>query len=237
MEALCDGPMGVTVLAKRMAVSKATAFRLARTLQANGYVVQFDDSRYGLGPRCVTLASAASGNIDLRRELRWAEEELHERTGETALLSVFAGRDSVCIDSIHSQQAVVSVATVGEVWPAHTSSSGLAFLADDDTALEHYLSEPLSQNASGTVTSPDALRRLLDEVRTRGYSVNRSFFRDGVCAVGAVVHDASGQAVAALSVMMPAFRIEEAGVEALGALVLDVAARGSERLGWRRRTA
>jgi DNA-binding IclR family transcriptional regulator len=83
------------------------------------------------------------------------------------------------------------------------------------------------------VTDPDELRRLLAQFRAAGYAVDRGFWRDGVCAVGAVVHDASGRTIAALSAMMPEFRLEEAGVEDLGRLVLDVAERASERLGHR----
>ncbi|WP_371574315.1 IclR family transcriptional regulator [Streptomyces sp. NBC_01314] len=233
MEALLDGPVGATALAARMGVSKATAFRIARTLQNKGYVVQLDDTRYTLGPRCLMLAAWAFGHIDIRRELRWAEEEIYERTGETVLLSVLAGRSSVCVDSIPSKHSVVSIASVGEVWPAHTSSAGLSFLADDPTLLETYLEEPLQAATGRTVADPDELRRLLAQYRADGYAVNRGYWRDGVCAVGAVVHDASGRAIAALSAMMPEFRLEEAGVEELGLLVMDVAARASERLGYR----
>lgn len=235
MEALLDGPLGATVLASRIGVSKATAFRLARTLQTQGYVVQLDDSRYTLGPRCLMLAAWAFGHIDIRRELRWAEEEINEQTGETALLSVLAGRDSVCIDSIPSSHSIVSVATVGAVWPAHTCSSGLAFLADDAALLETYLDQPMAGPTEHTVTDPDALRKLLAEYRSLGYTVNREYWRDGVSAVGAVVHDASGKAVAALSAMMPEFRLQDAGVEKLGRLVADVAERASARLGFRGR--
>lgn len=233
MEALLDGPVGATALATRLKVSKATAFRLARTLQANGYVVQLDDSRYTLGPRCLMLAAWAFGHIDIRRELRWAEEEIHERTGETALLSVLAGRDAVCIDSIPSQHSIVSVATVGAVWPAHTCSSGLAFLADDRLLLEGYLEQPLQGPADRTVTDPVALQTMLTEVRDLGYALNRGYWRDGVCAVGSVVHDATGKAIAALSVMLPEFRLKEAGIDELGSLVVDVAERASARLGYR----
>lgn len=233
MEALLDGPVGATALSARLGVSKATAFRLARTLQANGYVVQLDDSRYTLGPRCLMLAAWAFGHIDIRRELRWAEEELHDRTGETALLSVLAGRDSVCIDSIQSKHSVVSVATVGEVWPVHTCSSGLAFLADDEPLLEMYLQQPIEGSTSQTVTDTEELRSMLKKFRAAGYSVNRSYWRDGVCAVGAVVHDAGGNAIAALSVMLPEFRLEESGVESLGSMVSEVANRASARLGHR----
>lgn len=235
MEALLDGPVGATVLAVRLGVSKATAFRLARTLQSKGYVVQLDDSRYTLGPRCLMFAGWAFGHIDIRRELRWAEEEIGDRTGETALLSVLAGRESVCIDSIPSTHPVVSVATVGAVWPAHACSSGLAFLADDPALLETYLDRPLQGPTDRTVTDPEALRRLVAQCRAAGYAVNRGFWRDGVAAVGAVVHDAGGKAVAALSAMMPEFRLADAGAESLGRLVAEVAGRASARLGYRGR--
>lgn len=233
LEALTNGPLGVTELAHRIGSSKATAFRLARTLHLAGYVVQLDDSRYRLGPRCLMLAASSFGGIDLRRDLRWAEEELNQRTQETALLTVVAGREAVCIDSIPSQRSVVSVATVGAVWPLHASSPGLAVLADDPALRDKYLAKPLSRHTEKTITDPDELRRVLDDVTARGYAVNTEYWRDDVCAVGAVVHDATGIAVAALSVVLPQFRLEESGVEALGSLVVDVARRASERLGWR----
>jgi IclR family acetate operon transcriptional repressor len=139
----------------------------------------------------------------------------------------------VCIDSIPSTQSIVSVASVGAVWPAHTCSSGLAFLATDDAFRDEYLEQPLSRPTDQTITDRDELRKMLQEFKSLGYAVNLSYWRDGVCAVGAVVHDAAGKPVAALSVMMPEFRLEENGVETLGKLVVDVADRASARLGYR----
>lgn len=233
LEALADGPVGATDLAHRIGASKATAFRLARTLQSSGYVVQLADARYRLGPRCLTLAAWAFGDIDLRRELRWAEEELNERTGETTLLAVLAGREAVCIDAIPARHSVMSVSAVGAIWPLHACSPGLAMLADNEELLESYISEPLTSHTEHTITGADELRALLREVREKGYAVNSAFWRPDVSAVGAVVHDASGRAAAGLAVVLPRFRLEQSGPERLGRLVVDVARRASERLGWR----
>ena len=233
MEALLDGPMGATGLSAKLGVSKATAFRLARTLEANGYVVQLDDTRYTLGPRCLMLAAWAFGHIDIRRELRWAIEELHEQTSETAMISVQAGNDSVCIDSIPSNQPIVSMAAVGEVWPAHTCSAGLAMLADDEEFRDVYLAQPLEKATDKTVVDPAELRTMLKGFRESGFAVNDAYWRDGVSAVASVVHDAAGKPVAALSIMLPTFRIEVHGIDSLGALVSDVAERASARLGYR----
>jgi len=133
LEAVAEGPpLGATELAARLTTSKATAFRLARTLQANGYLEQLEDARYRLGAQCLVLGARASSEIDLRQELRVAEEELHARTQETVLLTVLAGRFAVCLDSIPSTHAVVTVAQIGTVWPPHAVSGGLAILAEDD---------------------------------------------------------------------------------------------------------
>lgn len=233
MEALLEGPVGATALAAKLDVSKATAFRLARTLQTEGYVVQLEDARYALGPRCLMLAAWAFGRIDIRRELRWAEEELHDRTGETAFITVLVGRECVCIDSIPSQRSsVVSPATVGEVYPAHASSTGLAFMAADPPFMELFLQQELTAATSHTLTDADAVRAAVAEVRRLGYAVNHLIWREGVFAVSAAVHDATGRAIAALGVMMPEVRLEMPQ-HAMGEMMVDVAARASARLGYR----
>jgi DNA-binding IclR family transcriptional regulator len=233
MEALLEGPVGATALAAQLNVSKATAFRLARTLQGEGYVVQLEDSRYTLGPRCLMLAAWAFGRIDIRRELRWAEEELHERTGETAFLTVLAGRECVCIDSIPSKRtSVVSPTTVGEVWPVHACATGLAFMAADAPFMDLYLEQDLDAATKHTITDPDQLREMARVVRDQGYAVNHSWWREGVFAISSVVYDATGRAIAALGLMMPEARRDD-DEDALGELMADVAARASARLGFR----
>jgi len=233
MEALLDGPVGATALAGKLGVSKATAFRIARTLESEGYVVQLEDSRYTLGPRCLMLAAWAFGRIDIRRELRWALEELHVTTGETSYLTVLAGRECVCIDSIPSERSsAVSLAAVGEVWPVHTTSTGFAFMAADPPFMELYLQQKLEAATDHTLTDPDDIRREVARVRERGYALNRSWWREGVVAVSAVVHDATGRAIATLGLMMPEVR-HEGDDDELGRLMADVASRASTRLGYR----
>jgi DNA-binding IclR family transcriptional regulator len=232
LEIVAEGsPLGATDLATRLKTSKATAFRLARTLQANGYLEQMDDTRYRLGPRCQLLGARGTSELDLRKELHWAMEELHAQTEETILLTVLAGRFAVCLDSIPSTRAVVSVATVGTVWPAHACSGGLAILSQSDKLLDSYLSEPLTRHTENTITDPEELRDVLAEAREVGYAVNINYFRAEVCAVSAVVRQKSEEPVAALSVMLPEFRLHEAGVEFLGQTVRSIADQASRRLG------
>ena len=75
------GPLGATELANRTGCAKATAFRLARTLQARGFVVQNQDSSYRLGPRCLLLATGVHTSFDVRREALPAMEALRDDDG------------------------------------------------------------------------------------------------------------------------------------------------------------
>ncbi len=123
------GPLGATELANRTGCAKATAFRLARTLQARGFVVQNQDSSYRLGPRCLLLATGVHTSFDVRREALPAMEALRDETGETVQLTVLEGSDVVYVEQVPSSKPVRSVGTMGQRAPAHTVSGGLSQLA------------------------------------------------------------------------------------------------------------
>ena len=65
-------------------------------------------------------------------------------------------------------------------------------------------------------------------MRTRGFAVNRGGFRHDVGGVGTCVIDAHGRAVASINICVPLYRLEELGVDRLGALVVRAAAEVSQ---------
>jgi DNA-binding IclR family transcriptional regulator len=228
------GNLGATELAARLGVAKATAFRLARTLQRCGYVVQDPDATYRLGPRCLTLAAGAASRIDLRTELRPVLEALHAVTDETIQLTVLSGRDVIYIEQLLSRQPVLSVSTIGGRSPPHCVSPGLAQLAAmNEDQLEAFLVEPLQRYTDSTITDPDRLREELAAIRRRGYAVNRGGFRPDVGGTGAIIRDHQGRPAAAISVCVPMFRFDRMDIAVLGAHVRRAAAEASRSLGLR----
>jgi DNA-binding IclR family transcriptional regulator len=223
------GPLGATDLANRTGCAKATAFRLARTLQGRGFVVQNPDATYRLGPRCLLLATGVHASFDVRREALPAMEALRDETGETVQLTVLEGTDVVYVEQVASSKPVRSVGTMGQRAPAHCVSGGLSLLAalpfDRVRAL---LPNPLPRPTSASIPSLERLAAELERIRVRGYAVNRGGFRSDVGGVGTSVIDAHGRAVAALNICVPLFRLEELGVERLGGLVARAAADVSQ---------
>lgn len=226
------GDLGATELALRLGAAKATAFRLARTLQARGYVVQNPDATYRLGPRCMLLATGVHASLDMRRAVLPALEALHEATEETVQLSVLDGREVVYVEQLLSRKPVRSVGELGSRAPAHCVSGGLAQLAHlDRDGLERFLAPGLERYTDRTVTSAAALRRELALVRARGWAINEGRYRREVGGVSAAVLDMHGRAVAAINVCVPVYRLAELGSDWLGEHVLRAGDQAGGLLG------
>lgn len=82
---------------------------------------------------------------------------------------------------------------------------------------------PLDRTAVGAV--------LRDELGASGFAVRRNTFEPDVVALAAPVRGPDGTIVAALSITAPAYRIADADLARLGALVLEEARRVSAELG------
>ena len=113
---------------------------------------------------------------------------------------------------------------VGTRIPLYCTSTGkvlLAFGGDLHTAVAR-LGE-LNRLTPTTITSPRDLLSDLEEIRKRGYSINRGERIPGVYGVAAPVLTTDGIASTALAVQGPEIRITDERIAELGALVMDTA--------------
>jgi DNA-binding IclR family transcriptional regulator len=100
--------------------------------------------------------------------------------------------------------------------PSHATSGGKALLAElshDQLAARYPPGLPRGDTAA--LTDYARLCRELAVTRRRGYSSNSEESERGVSAVGAVVRDGRGHAVAAIAVAAPTSRCPGAGSASL----------------------
>lgn len=114
----------------------------------------------------------------------------------------------------------------GRVVPLHCCANGKALLAG---LPPERLPTRLARLTANTITSPAALRKELDRVRTEGVAYDREEQTEGICAVGAVLKGVTGQE-AAVSVPVPAQRFYGRESE-LAAALLDWVDRVAAALG------
>lgn len=216
--------VGVTEVARALGLNASTTHRILKALVAAGYVAQNAHSeRYRLGREAFLLGHAARRTLGLEAAMLLLKR-LAEETGESVNLVIRDGDTGLVVLRVESQQPLRFAQRIGTRIPLNCTSSGKVLLAfaDDYRAEVAQIGESRRLTPT-TLTSPERLLRDLEEVRERGYSVNRAERIPGVWGVAAPVLDGDGRAIAALAVQGPEIRITEDRVPSLGALVIEAA--------------
>lgn len=234
LSAFRDHPsLAVKESAELLGVAPSTAHRLLSTLQANGFVTQDPVTRrYGPGPALLGVALASLRRVDVRRVARPHLAALSVETRETVNLAVPEGATVRIIDSVEGSEVVRVSARTGEVVPAHLSAAGKVLLAGlrDDEVLRLVPDAQLLGGGGAPGSRQELLAELAD-VRRQGYATSYEESARGLAAVGVGVRDARGRMLAAISVSVPAERLQPERVEVIAAAVRHRAARIEEELG------
>lgn len=209
--------LSLTQIADRLKAGKTTVFRLATSLVERDWLTKGDDLRYSLGPAVRALAASAANMPDFKALLLPLMVELHEETQETIHLTQLEGRQIVYLHQLLSPQPVVSLATLGTRSPAHCVSPGLAQLAYlPQQRIDWILDTTLVAYTNLSMTDPDQIKHELEQVRQRGYAVNRGSYRKDVGGIGVAILDPQGLPIVGISVCMPVFRLVETDIPSLG---------------------
>jgi DNA-binding IclR family transcriptional regulator len=227
-------PLGIREIARAMELSPTIVQRLTNSLVAAGYVEQVAETRrYRLGYRAVQLGGAM---ITEDRLISLVAKELQQLADTHQLNGYLGALRNNRVVYLHSVQSsgpvVVRVAAGSEVNP-HSTALGKVLLAELPIAEVRPIvgKPPYAQFTPRTLTQWTALSTELEATRKRGFAISREENISGIVSFGAVIRNAAGEAVSALSVACLA--VEEAKWPALIQLVLDAAHRCSVSLGYR----
>ncbi|HSK24873.1 MAG TPA: IclR family transcriptional regulator [Egicoccus sp.] len=209
LEALKQGARTVNDLADLIAVERSAVYRLVRTLEHHGYVVR--DGRTGLC-RLGLAAWELGAHTDLAAEVREAAsphlDQLVQRFGETAHLSLYDRGEVVYIHRVEGTHAIGSYTRLGGRAPAHCVATGKALLAHQPAhEVDRVIAAGLARHTPLTIVDGDELRDVLGRVAAGEVAVNRGEWREDVGGLAVPLVGARGQAVAAIGLSGPVDRI------------------------------
>jgi DNA-binding IclR family transcriptional regulator len=211
-------------IARRVEVPHPTVYRLLQDLLRSRLVTRLPQGRrYALGRTIYEFGLAARSRHDVSSLFRPSLERLCEQTGHPTYLFVLSGPDAVCYDHTNPRRAAeLLTITSGGRRPLGVGAAGLALLAaQDDADVEAILhANAASFGKFGGLDVP-RLRELIAETRSLGYSRSGGCLNTGTAAVGYAVRDASGAALAAISLSTRAAVLRAARAERLGRLIRD----------------
>jgi DNA-binding IclR family transcriptional regulator len=225
---------GISELSGLVGLHVSTVHRLLATLVDRGYVRQDpDSSRYHLGARIFTLASAADLHLDLRLVARPYLERMMRASGETANLVTSSASEVVYLDQVASMHLVKMFTAPGLRAPLYCTGTGKVMLAFKTLEFaEPTLSGPMRRYTPRTIVTRQALEAELAVIRKRGYSVDNEEMEEGVRCLAVPIFDRRHDCVGAMSVSGPTTRMTTERVQKLAPTAVAIADELSRQLGY-----
>jgi len=203
--ARAQAPLTLSVLSRRIGLSKPAVYNLMNSLVFEGLAQRDPTGGYRLGWTAYELAGRVAEARELAEAARFALMELAGEVPGAALLSVIDHDGVLYVDREQEDPAFVTLATIGHRSPLHATASGKALLAGlPDREVRRVLSGPLSPSTTATITEPRALAADLQRVRAEGYAVCWGEHEPALASLAVPVVGKGGRAGAALAVAVDA---------------------------------
>ena len=200
---------GLTALARKAGLDKATTLRLLRAMKGQGFIEQDAHSRrYRLGASLLRLAHLRETIAPIKAPVQPILQKLANATGETVHAALAAGNSLATVATARSKQSSGSTTAPGLKLPLHATASGIAYLAfAPPGTLDHILRARLERYTDMTTTDPDDVRRLVETAQSGGVgSVDRGF-DENIVDLAAPLFDGLGHAQGAVAVITPISRM------------------------------
>jgi IclR family acetate operon transcriptional repressor len=199
-------PIGLSELARRLEIPKASVQRALNSLKEAGWLRQdvAEPGRWVVSARFALLADAAPAVIAVRERARGPLSELRAGTGLSVALLILDGDHMTLVGGPDSSEKLRAIeATLGPL-PVHVSAGGRAILSRlPEATRREVLDRALRRYTPHSLTDPKAVLAEVAKAKRDGYAVTRGEFQVDVSVVAAAVLDARQLPVAAVAIFVP----------------------------------
>lgn len=213
---------------------KSSAYKTISTLESLGLVRMIGQSnRYALGLRLIEMGAKAANQVDMTTEAKPILRKLSMDSRRTCHLGILDGSEVVYLMKENVYGAISFDTWAGKRFGVHCTAMGKVLLAwlpgkEVDRILA---SAEFTKYTPNTVTTPDAIKETLVEVRDRGWATDDEESSKMVRCIAAPVHNSLGKVCAALSVTTLSDLDDYEQLLGLTSLVIDAAGDLSKKLG------
>jgi IclR family KDG regulon transcriptional repressor len=229
-----NSSLSTTELAKKLGTNKAAMSRVLSTLKKHEFLEQDPSTRrYRLGPAMAQMARAVSRNMngEVVTVAKPIVDKLRDEVGETVHIEVLSGNNIYLAYIARSPNPVSLTIEVGDQVKPHAHAGAKAIVAfSDPPEIERWLARDLLRLNRNTVTDPDKLRQLYEEIRQTGVAYDWEEYLNEINAIGAPIFNHSDKPVAAIIIVVPSYRMGKKWDSRLIALLKEAANKISKGL-------
>ncbi len=206
-----QSPISASDIIFESGIPKPTCHRLLQQLEEAEYVQTDERGHFYPGAQLVSIALGVNWTNQHKLQRQAILHGLSRKLKETCGLALANDTPSdhmVYYDRIQTNWPLQIVIPVGFPIPLWASASGKLFLSTLSTAqLRRVLSKmELTQHAKNTITDLQTLKKELNLIKKRGYSIDDEEFIDGMAAIALPLCDQQGNFLAALFCHCPKSR-------------------------------
>ncbi|MEP9380481.1 IclR family transcriptional regulator [Aquabacter sp. CN5-332] len=214
-------------IGERIAMPKATTFRLVNTLQNGGFLVRLENQRYCLSLKILRLAGLVKSTLGIREAARPTMAEVCRKTGETITLNIRSGIERICIDVVDTPSPLMTIVRPGEhVSLLYGATARLLLAYAGDAEIDAIIA---ATPGADKVDVP-ALKAALAEIRKQGYACTSGQRIPGVTAISVPIFDINDEVHYSISVTGPSIRMDSR-LKEFKKIMVDAGASISEMMG------
>jgi DNA-binding IclR family transcriptional regulator len=227
------GPLGVRAVALQLKLPLGSIHRLLLDLEAEGVTERTPDGEWELSYRLLEIAGAHLDRIELPRLARPFAERIAEETRETVNVNALHNMMGVTIDKVRGNEGMQLDMRIGSRGPLHCGGAGKAMLAFMTPEQQQSVySQPLKRLTVHTITDPVELRREVERIARRGYSLDHDEVVVGVRCVAMPILDRVGHPVGAMSISGTSPKQPGPELDRLVSLLGEACGHVSKRIGY-----
>lgn len=214
---------GVTEVAHSLGLAKSSVHKHLKSLEEYNYVVN-ENGFYRLSLQFFHYGEYTRNQYEIYRAAQSKLDELADQTGEMVWLMTQENGMGIYLDGVQGNTQINVNTVMGSWFQLHYNSGGKAILAHlgRDTVNQIIDQQGLTDRTANTITEPDHLYEELQQIRERGYALNRGEDLKGIHAVGVpLVFD--GMVHGALSIAGAAHRFTDERCKEYADLLLAAA--------------
>ncbi len=228
--------LSVKEISDGLQLSKSTVHGLIKTLEHRGFLEQKpENQKYKLGLRLFELGNLVGSQMDIRKLSSSVIHQLVEKVKETVHLVVLDGKEVVYVEKLEGPGSLRMYSQVGKRAPMYCTGVGKAILAylDEQEVDEILQSTKMEAFTPYTLTTHEAIRAELEQIRRNGYATDDQEIELGLRCFAAPVFNHEGKVVASISCAGPINRIVYEKDSEIAKHVKAAALEISNKLGYR----
>lgn len=226
--------LGIQEISNRLAMNKTTVFRVVKTLEINGFLIQNPiNSKYYPGFAILEMAHDMFQNFSEKSLIYPFMQQLQSEFNEDIVLSVLNGTNAICIERLESNNGLRLSSHVGRILPLYAGATGKVFLPYlPPEILESVLSCEKETFTMYTKIDRPSLEKDIESIRKNGYIISISEMDLGVSAIAVPIFDGKGKAAYSLGVCGSTERLESKDRDQIIKRLLEISSIISKRLGY-----